>query len=459
VTTTEGRPSNIPIELYHPVFVTSKPYLDIAQVTDTHVSITWELYNRRARERQVPLYDNFNRRFEDIMRESRDKADIILLTGDIVDYNRGHSHPWDNSNDLVNDYQFNRNWLLAYALILHSYSQTNAKPIFSLLGNHDYNLNAYAPSPRILGFALYESAHDFNLLERDLERIDPGDPHALDMFGEDSFTHATPASVVWYSLVINPCLDFAVSYRAMAFLCLDWGHGTSYRPPSDETPYSIDRDILPYPEDCLSDLQWSLIQAWHAAVQDKKVKVLAFHATVYQPFPEIGYEDLSKGRIHDQQIIDQPPPGYHPTRVHYTHWTHGELVYGAIVTAHHRNDLIDFLRGHLINLVLTGHSHRNTIFQIRGQGQDECVFKYRPADFAKLELAESLFVSTTSAGPLGYKNDRGVAAHLGGLEERRKVRSGFRIVRFNDSGNITSLDTFETPAPEPRPDVQIEYHG
>lgn len=472
VTTREGRPSNMSVELYHPVYVSDKAYLDIAHVADTHVALRWELYDRRAQENNVPLYNNFNRRFEEIMRDCRDKADIVLLTGDIIDYNRGHSNPLVDSNDLDADYQFNRNWLLAYELILNSYSQANTKPIFSVLGNHDYNLNAYAPSPYVylldpipivgplvhsfLYFTVYDSSHDFNMLRQEMEEIDPGDAHELDVIGNDSFTHTTPASVLWYSLVINPFLDYAFSYREMAFLCLDWGHGTSLRPPN-EAPYTIDPGILPYPTNSISNHQWSLIQAWHQTVQSKKAKVLAFHATVYQPFPEIGFEDLSKGRIYDQQTTDDPQPGYHPTRVHYSRWTHGELVYGAIVTARHRRELIDFSRSNLINLVLYGHSHRNTIFQIRRHNQEERVFMYRPDDMAKLDLTRSLFVSTISSGPLGFKNDNGVAEHLDGLQERRKIKSGFRIISFSDSGEITSLDTFGARTSVVRPDVQREF--
>lgn len=457
VTTTEGKPSNMPVELYHPIYVTEKAYLDIAHVTDTHVALRWELYDRRAKPSD--RYNNYNRRFEEIMSQSRGNADIILITGDIVDYNRGHSHPWDDANDLDSDYQFNRNWLLAYELILNCYAQNNSKPIFTCLGNHDWNLNAYAPIPKFLGiFELYKSSHDFNLLESDIKRIDPGNAYESDVTGKDKFTHETPASILWYSLVINPFLDFAFSYKKMTFLCLDWGHGTRFYPPQGEAAYSIDPGILPHPTKSISDSQWSLIREWYRTYQARKVKVIALHASVYQPYPEIGFEDLSQGRIHDQLIIDDPPPQYHPTRVHYSRYTHGELIWGAILNAHHRKDLINFLRSNLINLVFSGHSHRNTIFQIRRHGQEERVCMYRPDDLTDLDLTKSLFVSTTSAGPLGFKNDKGVAEHLGGLQERRKIHPEYRIIRFSNSGKIISLNTAKTEAPKKiREEVQQEF--
>ncbi len=456
VTAREGRNSNIPVEYHHPIFVTDKTYLNIAQVSDTHVALRWELYDRRARPSDK--LNNYNRRFEEIMSHSRNKADIILLTGDIVDYNRGHFHPWDNVNDLDDDYQFNRNWLLAYELILNSYAQNNAKPIFTMTGNHDWNLNAYAPIPHFLGMELYKSSHDFNLLERDIERIDPGDVFESDVAGPDKFTQTTPASILWYSLVINPVLDFAFSYKEMAFLCLDWGNGAGLFPPFEDAAYSIDQGILPYPTKSISDNQWSIIQEWHRTYQDKKIKTLALHATIYQPYPEIGFEDLSQGRIHDQLILDDPPPQHHPTRVFYSRYTHGELIWGSIINAHHRRDLINLFRNNLVNLVLYGHCHRNTIFQIREQNQQERVFMYRPNNMTNLDLTKTLFVSTTSAGPLGYRNDTGVAEYLDGLEKRTKIHSGYRIITFSNSGNIISLDTFSADGPNPiRREVQEEF--
>ena len=73
-----------------------------------------------------------------------DKADLIVITGDLIDYNRGLL--WTKrearmQNDLTEHYYWNVNWLCFYEMLLDTYK----KPVFTLLGNHDWRLNPYTP--------------------------------------------------------------------------------------------------------------------------------------------------------------------------------------------------------------------------------------------------------------------------------------------------------------------------
>jgi hypothetical protein len=323
--------------------------------------------------------------------------------------------------------------------------------------------------PEKWGKQIYRSSHDLNMCEDDIREIDPGDPTELDALGKDGVWYTTPASVLWYSLAINPFLDYAFSYKEMAFVCLDWGPGNSILsifPPLWERTALIQFISLPYPENCVSDVQMELIRDWHEIHRAKKVKLLGLHATVYQPFSAIGFNDLSQGKVFGELIMNASPPEYHPTNVSYQYYTSDELIWGAIVNENHREDFIGFLRGNHINLVLSGHSHRNTIFQICRDNQGEHVRMYRPQNEEDryglenkktLDLTKPLFVSTTSAGPLGFLNNWGVAEHRHGKKEREKIHSGFRIIRFSNSGEIISLDTSEVPTPHIRESVQIEF--
>ncbi|MBU7046571.1 MAG: metallophosphoesterase, partial [Theionarchaea archaeon] len=164
-------------------------------------------------------FSNYNSQFQHILKAlNKDKTvDVIIHTGDITDYNKGY-HNEEGENDLNRDYYLDKNWLLFYTLLYNSYE----KPFFSVLGNHDYRLNPYSPNPVIIHRRIREffnMAPTVNLTRSEMNTLHE-DPYSLNIVRNHIVKE--PYAVRWYSLVMNPLLDYQVFYGNMAFLMLDW---------------------------------------------------------------------------------------------------------------------------------------------------------------------------------------------------------------------------------------------
>ena len=108
-------------EVLHPLFVTrdAAPRLTIGHVTDLHVDVRADVYEHNLQPAQVGSnYNNWNRSVRGVYDAAKDKSDVLLLTGDLIDYGRGF---WGlkESRRLGEDsfYVVDRNWSLFYHLI------------------------------------------------------------------------------------------------------------------------------------------------------------------------------------------------------------------------------------------------------------------------------------------------------------------------------------------------------
>jgi len=431
-----------PIKLYHPFLVSQEDYLDIAHVTDPHLALRWELLDKRASARNITGINNYNKRFVEFLGaiNGDSRMDIVLMTGDLIDYNRGHNGT--NSNNLFTDYQFNRNWVMFYDLLVANYK----KPVFTITGNHDYRLNPYAPMPRLFG-ELYSISFDLNLLRSEVRQIheNVGDIET----GKDGNLYTTYESVAWYLLVINPLFDYTMFYKNMAFIMFDWCREEDLE------------DNLPWSENCLSAGQRSIFNRWLATSQGK-MRVLGIHAPVYNPFPEIGNTYLEDGNIYkDSSTLMK-------IKI-FKEWTdnRNELVDGTFRKS--RNELIkrildnsnyDKNGNHTvgpepIHLVITGHAHRNGIYQVVG---DRVKLTQRGNnDHWKQSQNLPIFVNSVSAGPLGFDNETGYSEAKNGLRHRYLVKPGYRNILFDSSGKVQGLEKKESAQVTVRPEVDVDF--
>ena len=403
-----------PVSLHHPFYIGEKDYLNIAHISDSHLAARmsmlkerWDSNHNRAWEAsslsgmKSGEFSSYIDQFQHILSCINDDktVDIIIHTGDITDYNRGYENS-RGENDFSRDYYFNRNWLLFYELLLNNYE----KPVFTILGNHDYRMNPYAPHPVLVSRRireLFNMAPTVNLTRKEMNTLHE-DPHALHVLENHLIT--APQSVQWYSLIINPLFDYQVSYGNMMFMMLDWRRWEDHE---RRTPWA---------GRVLSKTQWEMLTHWHKTVVKRRkrgkgriISVVCMHPSVFNPFPEMGDRKLSTEPgtdiFYDSMLID-------------TYDEEKDLVDGTFRLR--RNEFIRLCLGNstygmdqdftqaperIIDLILTGHAHRQALFQVAGPHVHA---RKRPSDITP----GPLFCNAASSGPMGMKNEEGGSEHI-----------------------------------------------
>lgn len=425
-----------PVTLHHPFYVGEKDYLNIAHISDSHLSACMYMLEDRWNSNhnnvwhQSSLSDerpgdfsNFNTQFEYLLKAiNKDKTtDMIIHTGDITDYNRGYYNT-EGENDLSRDYYMNRNWLLFYELLYRNYE----KPFFSILGNHDYRLNPYAPNPVAISKRIREffnMAPMVNLTRNEMNTIHE-DPYSLNI--RENHLVKAPHSVRWYSVVCNPLLDYQVFYGGMAFLMLDWNLGEDHEEGN------------PWAENVISPGQWKMLTDWYNKVMNcrnknkekrenkKTIAVVAMHASVFNPFPEMGDKKLMMNPethiFYESFLVDRYSPEkdlvdgiFRLKRNEFIRLCLGNNMYGS--------NNYDTFPEKGIDLVLTGHDHRSSFFQVEGPH----VYLRRPDTIKE----GPLFCNAICSGPIGIKNEEG------GPERIQMDPPGYHVIYCNDSISVT----------------------
>ena len=505
-------------EVLHPLFVrrgmVTRPgsSVMIAHVTDTHVNvradvyeenlktndpsnITWDGTQLWYKKQKTIRYNNFNRSFEGVYADARRGSDLILMTGDLIDYGRGPLGLVDEGryrNRLDEDWTYHkdRNWFLFYYLLASRGCYSS--PVYTILGNHDWRLNPYppfapgAPDPPVmlhnyLDFtpdeqkAIIQAAHghgyDTKLTYSQLgaERLAnaAGGLVIGDLSVDGSPLETSVASVLWYLLLINPFLDYAFSLPGgQQLLMLDWGQD------EDILHFESPRDWREYAErakNCLSGLQDTLVTEFVRS--PGSAKVIGLHAPPLGPAGRWTDEDLRLGekvfpwdqdsRMHnpaDGKVIKVEKhslcaiaPQGAPAGV--------AAVYGSIVQ---RRD--SFIRrvgesASGIRLVLSGHIHRQGLLVAYPPANDRDARLLRSVTYAEATnhglgvkpgmaairsdgkrvqaFPAPLYVNTTSAGPRGNQYLPADASE--GYVHHNNVASGWVRVELGADGTIRNL--------------------
>jgi hypothetical protein len=331
-------------EILHPLFVTRtrSERLRIGHITDIHVSVRENVYERNLQlKNSRAVFNNWNTSFSKGYEGAKRDSDIVLLTGDLIDYGRGH---WarEQVDNLQRDdlYHEDRNWFLFHDLLASG--DTYRVPVYTSLGNHDWRINPYppfaiagAPSPKSLihDHARYTTEQQRDILalahgagagrkfsyaakaESSAQLIleEPGSAFkalaklvlqtkTLDEPG--SPTETTVESIAWYLLAINPFLDYAfVLPSGHQVLMLDWAEDEDVLFPvivkGKEWPYMLWQvesasDPGPKAKRCLTTLQQKLVT--HLLETPGKAKVIGIHSPPIGPYPDWLDGDLLTGR-------------------------------------------------------------------------------------------------------------------------------------------------------------------
>lgn len=543
---------DIEVRPLHPFCLYETDYLDVAHLTDLHVAQRWELMKKRIDSKHSGLkehFNNLNQRLIDHLEKMKGdsegkKVHMAILTGDLVDYNRGHDG--SDANDLYKNYRFNGNWTLLYEIL----TENCHCPFFTVMGNHDWHLNPYAPvaqyiasfwrqqpnpwlviipfltaagtctgvftgltyaafnkdgvgwifggigfvllalvaTPTLLNWLLdileyfsggkslelgkhwgvglfYLITTTLNiagtagilsrklkdhkgdigkgvkqgalwgsvlggswgvfvmlvgsilleiyklkdlpiyvmLKEDEVEKVIKENFHDSKIWGNNSNLRTTELAFRWYSLVINPFMDYYFSFGNMSFILLDWNRGES-----------ILKSSPPAASEALSQEQWNLVQQWKNTVSSETAAVLGMHATILAS--DVDANGLKK-------LYDSGEK-----------WYSGDLDRATI--DHYRSRLIELLRDLKKEnkaasvLTLSGHTHANDVFKFIGkQKVRKLDININDIKASVLGIKEPCFITTTCADPLGDKKGRT-------NDLRRPSR---REIKFDDKGQVIEL--------------------
>ena len=331
-------------DILHPLFVdrARTERLRVGHLTDIHVSVRADVYEQNLLRRGSKVaYNNWNtstaKGYDSVKRDS----DIILLTGDLIDYGRGH---WgrDALDKLAQDqlYQDDRNWFLFHDLLASG--DAYRVPVYTSLGNHDWRINPYPPfavagAPEPTSFLHDHASYPIAEQKRTLELAhgpgfgrqfsyqtaaeskaqlilqEPGSAlKALAKLITQTSTlnepgspvETTVESVAWYLMAINPFFDYAfVLPSGHQVLILDWAKDEDVLFPiiaqGKEWPYmlwQLETASAPGPKAkrCITPLQKKLVT--HLLESPGKAKVIGMHSPPIGPYPDWLEPDMLAGR-------------------------------------------------------------------------------------------------------------------------------------------------------------------
>lgn len=448
---------NIQATIYHPVYITFKEELSIGHITDIHLDSRMEIYKqsvasvveywKNCKKEPAPqptlktetkiglsaelkfdsngkrivkesgfykplgkIIADFNHLFTDLCRIlfQDKKADVIVITGDLIDYNRSIHTPqtyskkpekpgtvWDKLNIAYFQHALNkdkdnndRNWFLFYKKLLQVYGE-NEKPVFTLLGNHDYVNYGMCPWP--LGGLPWDGVYDQNLtLYESALLFGPGYNNSKEFITD--ILEATSCAR-WYTYFINPFADYVVNYGNQSLYMVDWatrgsvfgsvisGTGGLHHAKNlfrDNEDFNAGAGLDPKTTFIMKPFEIRNHTIYRSWINSKiPVKILFMHATAICPM-----DDVSIGEVN------------------FSHtWADKELRYGTF--DNRRDDIIKNVESGKLNMIVAGHSHRNVVMEVK-DGTKNHPFALAHGEHIDTDYMEPRHLSmvTTSGGPL-----------------------------------------------------------
>jgi hypothetical protein len=248
------------------------------------------------------------------------------------------------------------------------------------------------------------------------------DPHALSINTKNHLITA-PHAPRWYSLVINPLLQYQIFYGGMAFFMVDWNRREDHERGT------------PWAQNVFSDDQWDMLLKWHKEVLERRKRkkmcaVVVMHPAVFNPFPEMG----------DRKLRENPETHIFYESFLIDTYTNEDLVDGTFRLK--RNEFIRMCLGNDtygeegdyrifpekgIDIILNGHVHRSGFFQVEGPH----VYLRTPETITE----GPLFCNSVSSGPIGIKNEEG------GLRRVQPAPPGYHSILFDKKISVAITES------------------
>lgn len=507
-----------PIQSHHPIYLSDEPQLNLGHLTDVHVSSRQHAFQKSgaqmlqnvAETTSPKLGQQVNASFhtlKDLMDQfgNEHSIDMLVFTGDLIDYTRNYDPAarsisktgeiWEEM--LVDHYKDPQKYpvgidnLIIYSLFMYWYD-VYQKPILLVSGNHEAYTLPYGISPRVKRMkAAVDNAKNIfidksvnQLIDESVEertkewadrketegktnttRADEGIPadhnltisEAILLYGPDynrvtmtgsgkgAYKNFKPINLDWFYTVFTPFSDFVLNYKNQCFIGLGWGDDEKFTGPGHdghvESPFYGGH--LPRAPESISVWQKSLVKK--ALKRKPSCAVLLSHFTLANYGSKKPLEET--GEINCNDLLGQ-----------WSDADHGTFE-------QNRSELYQHINDDLIQLTLSGHSHRSGLYQpesfkeslgrktmtVRARApqppqKDDSVRPYQGVNPAKAKL-----IVSASGGPIPKQNYAGELFNWG-LE-----RPSGTLVQFNGIDAQFSLIESKIAQAKPRFAVAWDY--
>lgn len=447
----------------HPVriFKADTDVFRILHLTDLHIAERWDYLNDLY-PLELEGYSNPNERLKDILnhvKSGKIEADFIIITGDVID-NSNNFHPYDGRDG---KYYFkpvidtDKNWRYLHSILVEEPGA--GIPFYICLGNHDFRHNPCA---------IHHYSKDLNLKKSVAEKFphdtrdtgglffNVGDIRAKwagdNCFGDILF--ASERAVQYYYENICPFSDFNISINELNFILMNSGHDEKIFFNSFDitdiaiaTKAAMGRNPAPRSTGLTNkQLKWldKVIQK-----NLEKTNVLCMHSPLINP-PDsamVVWSDSTFLWQDEKEITDS-----------VNNYTESCILFG-------RETILKYLEENKLNLILTGHTHKNCEIRccfldgdfkyFTGNYSGEMPFAIDPVDISQSRL----ILSTISSGLVGINfllkssNDIDLAdivdvfanfPDISGLDfhvERSYSHLGYRTLAIEKNGTINDFES------------------
>lgn len=461
---------NNPLLIFHPVFAYDAgdiSYFNVGHMADIHVCSRQQIL-KKSKARVIEAGDTSPApKVGDVINVSsaRVKAmldkfgagpqsvDVVVIGGDLIDFvpqnivRNLHATPlsvksiWDKvtldflDSNWKEDFLNNVDYIAVYSLLTRFYRDAGARPAFAVTGNHDYYAEPFGIAPTAPGGMRTNEAiagdHNMTYYEAILSFGDTY--HRL---AKNTGSPFDGDARQWFYRLFTPWTDFNVELPNQHLLALAWGD-------EEEMVRGRGQGIghLPRANKALSDEQLKLVKQVTDNRGGKKI-VLTSHFTF------VSYKEA----ISNTTAIAPPNNGVVKSKIgihNVLDWSpFGDYDQG---TFHHKreemyNDLI--LPGGIIQIVLTGHSHRRGLYWLtRGDGDG---VRTTGRDYARLaDYPAGTALPGFAAAPADHSKTMILLSDSGGPNPMLNWNDEFRgwgrgpsagtRIAFDAAGNIQAI--------------------
>ncbi len=370
--------AELPIENYHPVYITdrSKTKLNLGHLTDVHLSSRQHafkksqaqvIHNDQTKDISPPIGDLVNVSFETLKnlmdQIGNDKdIDMLVCTGDLIDYTQNFdpgSAEIKNTGELwsamnLDEAEKNRksypaglDHVTIYSLFKYFYD-TYQKPIFLTSGNHEAYTVPYGISPRVFSKRKGVRANEGIPADHNLtiyEAILMYGPHYHKVLRK--LTNFQQENYNWFYNLFTPLTDYAFTFGDQTFAGLEWGDDESMltnRTLRGGLWINNDGGVLPRASESVSDKQLQMVD--FALATKSPQKILFSHFTYYNY--DLTEALSTRGEVNINNNFLQK---------YYTKYDHGSCKDNRYQV------YSDWILSNKFDYTLSGHSHRAAIYE------------------------------------------------------------------------------------------------